>query len=79
MKKKIMTPQEIFDYKVTWQKDCRNISTVHDDLEFDAKRWCKDNLEQHQWDFCKFTDMYEHSIYFETEDMKNNFERFMNR
>lgn len=70
-----MTPQEIFDYKTSWLKNCRNISVVHDDLEFDAKRWCKTNLKQHQWDFVKFTDVYEHSIYFETTDMKDDFER----
>lgn len=70
-----MTPQEIFDYKTSWLKDCHNISTVHDDLEFDAKRWCKENLQQHQWSFTKFTDIYEHSIHFEKEEFKTKFEK----
>jgi hypothetical protein len=72
-----MTPQEIFDYKTSWLKNCLNIVSVHDDLEFEAKRWCKNNLKQHQWSFHKFTDIYEHSFYFETVEMKNEFERFM--
>lgn len=75
VKEKRMTPQEIFDYKTTWLKGCRNISTFHTDLKYDAKAWCKANLKQHQWSFCEFTDVYEHSIYFETADMKDNFER----
>lgn len=72
-----MTPQEIFDYKTSWLKKCTNIVSVHDDLEFEAKRWCRTNLKQHQWNFYKFTDIYEHSFYFETAEMKKEFERFM--
>ncbi len=72
-----MTPIEIFEYKLRWHKTSSNIVKVHDDLEFDAKMWCKANLKQHQWDFVKFTDVYEHSIYFETADMKDDFERYM--
>ena len=72
-----MTPQEIFDYKTHWLKNCANIVKIHEDFEFDAKQWCKANLTKNQWDFTKYTDVYEHTIYFETADMRNNFERFM--
>lgn len=72
-----MTPQEIFEYKLRWHKISSNIVKVHSDLEFDAKRWCRANLKQHQWDYSKFTDMYEDTFYFETAEMKDNFERFM--
>ena len=72
-----MTPQEIFEYKLRWHKISSNIVKVHSDLEFDAKRWCKTNLKQHQWDFSKYTAAYEDTFYFETAEMKDNFERFM--
>jgi hypothetical protein len=70
-----MLPLEIVDYKTKWLKDCNNISTFDSDLEFDAKRWCRENLKQHQWDFCKFTAVYEHSIYFEMNEFKTEFEK----
>lgn len=70
-----MLPLEIVDYKTKWLKNCHNISTFDIDLEFDAKRWCRENLKQHQWDFTKFTDTYQHSIYFETTEFKTEFER----
>lgn len=70
-----MLPLEIVDYKTKWLKDCHNISTFDSDLEFDAKRWCRENLEQQQWDFTKFTGVYEHSIHFETDKFKTEFEK----
>lgn len=69
-----MLPLEIVDYKTKWLKDCLNISLFHSDLEFEAKQWCRKNLLQHQWDFTKFTGVYEHSIHFEKEEFKTKFE-----
>ena len=72
-----MLPLEIVDYKTKWLKTCINIVKIHEDFEFDAKQWCKKNLMKHQWNFVKYTDVYEHSIYFETNEMKTNFEGFI--
>jgi hypothetical protein len=69
-----MTPQEIFDYKVKWLQQTVNASQVHSDLEWEAKQWCKKNLEQHQWDFSKYTDVYEDTFRFETKEIKDLFD-----
>jgi hypothetical protein len=70
-----MTPIEIFEYKLNWHKSSSNIVKVHSDLEFESKRWCRQNLKQHQWDFSKYTNVYEDTFYFETEEMKRQFEK----
>jgi hypothetical protein len=70
-----MTPQEIFDYKTQWTMSSKHFVRINEDEEYDAKRWCRMNLEQHQWDFRKFTDVYDHTVYFETSEMKEAFER----
>lgn len=70
-----MTPIEIFEYKLRWHKTSSNVVKVHSDLEYESKRWCKLNLKHHQWDFSKYTAVYEDTFYFETADMKDNFER----
>jgi hypothetical protein len=70
-----MTPQERFDYKTKWMQASSNFVKIHSDHEFDAKQWCKKNLEQHQWDFSKYTNVYEDTFYFETEEMKLQFEK----
>jgi len=68
-----MTPQEQFDYKLKWMGLNSNFVKIHSDHEFDAKQWCKNNLEQHQWHFSKYTDMYEDTFYFEDEYIQNKF------
>lgn len=60
-----MTPQEIFDYKIGWLKSCEHRVNINEDLDYAAKRWCRENLKQHQWDFTRYTDIYEHTISFE--------------
>jgi hypothetical protein len=70
-----MTPIEIFEYKLKWHKTSSNIVKMHSDLEFESKRWCRQNLKQHQWDFSKYTNVYEDTFYFETEEMKRQFEK----
>jgi len=69
-----MTPQERFDHKLRWMGIDSNAVKLHSDREFDGKQWCKKNLEQHQWGFSKYTDMYEDTFYFETKEMKHKFE-----
>lgn len=74
-----MTPLETFEYKLAWRKNTSFYATLDTDFEYSAKRWCRSNLEQHQWDFSKYTDMYEDTIYFETEEFLNRFKKeFMN-
>ena len=73
-----MSPQERFEYKTKWMQNNSNPVEVHSDREFDAKQWCKKNLEQHQWHFSKYTDVYEDTFYFETEEMQYQFEKSFN-
>ena len=67
-----MTPQEIFDYKLTWLPGY--VVTLHSDLDWEGKRWCRRNLERHQWSFSAWTDMYEHTFYIENKIAAQNFE-----
>jgi hypothetical protein len=69
-----MTPLEIVDYKAQWLKHAHVVKT-HSDWDWSAKRWCKQNLKQHQWHFSKYTDVYEDTFFFETKEMKDNFEK----
>jgi hypothetical protein len=69
-----MTPQERFDYKTKWMQTSSNPIKIHSDLEFAAKQWCKTNLEQHQWHFSKYTDVYEDTFYFESADHARKFD-----
>lgn len=68
-----MTPQERHAYKLQWLMNYKHCETIHSDREFDAKRWCKQNLEQHQWHYAKYTDVYEDTVYFETQAMMQDF------
>ena len=70
-----MTPQEIFDYKTQWLMNSKHFVRINEDSDFDAKRWCRENLKQHQWHFTRYTDVYEHTMQFETEQMKDDFEQ----
>jgi hypothetical protein len=64
-----MTPQEIDDYKTKWLTGPGRGYPVkiHSDLDVDGKDWCRRNLERHQWSFTKYTDVYEHTFYFESQ------------
>lgn len=67
-----MTPQEIADYKTTWLKNA-HVVKIHSDLDVQGKDWCRRYLERHQWAFAGYTDMYEHTFYFEFENHANQF------
>ena len=74
-----MTPLEIFEYKLQWRKKSAFYVSLDTDLDYAAKRWCRSNLKQYQWDFSKYTDMYEDTYYFETEEFQKQFElEFLN-
>jgi hypothetical protein len=61
-----MTPQEISEYKMKWRPG--TIVRIHSDLDWEAKQWCRKNLERHQWSMDTYTSVYEHSFFFENED-----------
>ena len=68
-----MTPLEIFEYKHKWLKTCNSIFSIDEYLEYPAKSWCRFNLKPHQWHFSKYTDVYEDTFYFETEELLKRF------
>jgi len=77
-----MTPQEIFEYKQRWMPGYA--VRIHSDLRNRAIDYCKINLRQHQWKHREYTDVYEHTFYFENEldakTFETNFEeRFINQ
>jgi hypothetical protein len=72
--KKPQTPLEIFEYK---NKHCTHGVTIEESTDTAAKDWCKENLERHQWSFVRYTDVYEHTIFFDDESHATDFEKFM--
>lgn len=71
-----MTPQEIADYKQRWMSTGKAYSvTIHEDLDIRGKDWCRKNLQRHQWSFRKYTDVYEHTFFFENNYMGQQFEQ----
>jgi peroxiredoxin len=69
-----MTPQQRFDHKISWMRNA-TLVTIHSDNEHAAKRWCKRNAQQHQWHCVRYTDMYEHTFYFEQMHTAKAFEQ----
>jgi hypothetical protein len=64
-----MTPQEIADYKQQWMSTGDNNPVrLHSDLDTQGKTWCRRNLERHQWKMNTWTDVYEHTFFFELEE-----------
>jgi hypothetical protein len=72
-----MTPIEIDDYKTTWLKNA-HVVQVNEDLDVDGKSWCRKNVERHRWSFSRYTDIYEHTFYFEIKQTANDFESYIN-
>jgi hypothetical protein len=72
-----MTPIEIFEYKLKWLKESNNVVSFDEFIEYEVKNWCRKNLKQHQWHFTSYTDIYEHSVNFETEGMKEALEQYI--
>ena len=61
-----MTPQEIFEYKLRWKPNAFTVR-LHSDLTDRGKTWCRRHLDRWQWSFESYTDVYEHTFYFEHE------------
>ena len=61
-----MTPLEISEYKMRWMANgtCYPVR-LHSDLADNGKTWCRRNLERHQWSVATWTDVYEHTFFFE--------------
>lgn len=78
MSKLPQTPQEISDYKQSWMRDRSYSVKLHSDLDAQAKTWCRKNLKSWQWAMQKWTDVYEHTFYFEDVAQSEEFEKKWN-
>lgn len=65
------TPQEIFDYKLSWKPGYS--VDVHSDLDVQCKDWCRKNLERWQWSMDSYTYVYAHTFRFEHEEDAQEF------
>jgi hypothetical protein len=72
-----MTPQQIADYKMRWMKESAVEVPIHSDLESVCKNWCKENLNQWQWKLTEWTNIYEHTFYFENELFAKEFNKWV--
>ena len=76
-----MTPQEIFEYKMKWSPGIT--VDVHSDLDWKYKDWCRRHLERHQWSMDTFTDNYQHTLRFESQEyadlFKEEFEQWVKK
>lgn len=69
-----MTPQEIFEYKQKWMSTGNNNPVrLHSDLDTKGKDWCRKRLERQSWSMTTWTNVYEHTFYFESEIHANEF------
>lgn len=70
-----MTPLEISEYKNRWMSTGNPYSVeIHSDFSDPAKAWCKRNLERYEWTMTSWTDVYEHTLFFEKRKSGENFE-----
>jgi hypothetical protein len=63
-----MTPLQIFEYKNNWMASGGVGVRMHSDLDTEAKTWCRENLQQHQWLMRSWSSLYEHTFWFETAE-----------
>jgi len=64
-----MTPLEIAEYKQRWMsKEETHSVRLHSDLDTQGKTWCRRNLERWQWKMNTYTNVYEHTFFFELEE-----------
>jgi len=71
-----MTPQDIAEYKQRWMSTGNNNPVrLHSDLDTQGKTWCRRNLERQQWSMATWTDVYEHTFFFENADHAKLFEQ----
>jgi hypothetical protein len=69
-----MTPQEQSDHKQHWMSSGNNHPVrLHSDLDVQGKDWCRRRLERWQWKMDTYTNVYEHTFYFEFEEDADHF------
>jgi hypothetical protein len=68
-----MTPLEILEYKVHWMNEGGYPVKIHSDLDIKGKDWCRKYLQRTQWSFSPYTDVYEHTFWFEDKKSSNLF------
>ena len=74
-----MTPQEIAEYKQRWMSTGNtNPVRLHSDLADQGKTWCRRQLERHQWSMTTWTAVYEHTFFFESQHVSQQFEQEFN-
>ena len=78
------TPQLISDYKRKWMSNNPTAVRLHSDLDIKGKDWCRKHLDRWLWSFSQYTDVYEHTFFFEFEEDAQDFinampERFVNQ
>jgi len=66
-----MTPQEIFEYKQRWLPGYA--VRLHSDLDWKGKDWCRRRIPREAWSMTTWTNVYEHTFYFESEIHANEF------
>jgi hypothetical protein len=69
------TPQEISDYKNRWMQDIDHSVRLHSDLDVKGKDWCRRNLPRWKWSMKKYTNVYEHTFFFEEEHAAAEFSK----
>ena len=69
-----MTPLEISEYKMRWMSNGAHSVRLHSDLDTQGKTWCRRNLERHQWKMNTWSNVYEHTFFFEDIRAAQNFE-----
>ena len=75
-----MTPIEIFEYKKKWQRTGGYAIRLHSDLRDQGKDFCRVMMMQQQWDFQKWSSVYEDTFWFEHKQdakmFKNKFKEY---
>ena len=74
-----MTPLEISEYKRSWMSQSNNAVPVHSDLDVQCKAWCRKNLQRHEWSMTQYTNVYEHTFYFEDPANSQEFKLEFNK
>lgn len=71
------TPQEITEYKCKWMMKGPKPVRLHSDLVISGKDWCRKHLQRWQWKMNTYTDVYEHTFFFENDEYAQAFEDAM--
>jgi hypothetical protein len=66
-----LTPVEIHEYKLRWKPGYT--VRLHSDLVDKGKTWCRRLLHRHQWSMSEYTDVYEHTFHFESQENAQEF------